>query len=178
LKTVVHNDDARSGGGCEFCSRDSIAGDDRRGKARQQKRLVADIGSAMDRRIDADRASEPPAIAAAQKERALAGGVEELRDRQSRRSFPGPADGEIAQADNWQAGVPGSRPHAQSRHGAVNRCQRRQRRACSGSPPEGRLAHQIGRPDTLPVIRVPQAEAGSDKDRGRPRCDRAHRRAL
>jgi hypothetical protein len=88
------------------------------------------------------------------------GGMEKLRHSQSRRSFAGAANGEIAQADYRQPGLPRWRPHAQPRRRAVERCQRRQRRAASGSPPKSRLTHQIVHPDTMPVMLTPQAEAG------------------
>jgi hypothetical protein len=96
LKPVIHNDDARSGGSCEFRSGDAITGDDGGGKARQQNRFIANIPGTVQRGADAHRAGEPPAITAAQKERTLVGGMEKLRQRESRRSFAGAADGEIA----------------------------------------------------------------------------------
>jgi uncharacterized membrane protein len=84
------------------------------------------------------------------------GGVEELGYGESRRSFASAADGEIAQANNRQAGLPASRPHAQSRHGAVKCSQRGYRSACSGSPPKGGLAHQFVGSGTMTVMSVPR----------------------
>jgi len=40
------------------------------------------------------------------------GGMEELGHGESRRSFAGAADGEIAQTNNRQAGLPAARLHA------------------------------------------------------------------
>jgi hypothetical protein len=50
--------------------------------------------------------------------------MQKLRHRQRGRSFAGAADGEIAQANNWQAGLPPRRPHPQPRHSAIKRGQR------------------------------------------------------
>jgi hypothetical protein len=47
------------------------------------------------------------------------GGMEELGHGESRGSFAGAADGEIAQTNDREAGLPPSRLHAQSRRGAV-----------------------------------------------------------
>ena len=40
------------------------------------------------------------------------------------RCFARAADGEIADANNRHAGLPSARPHAQSRHGTIDRTQR------------------------------------------------------
>src|SRR6185437_9956690 len=100
LKAIIHDDDTRSSGDRESRSGEAIAGDDGRGKPRQQNRFIADIASAMQGGVDAHRAGEPPAITAGQKEWTLAGGMEKLRHRQSCRSFAGAANGEIAEANN------------------------------------------------------------------------------
>ncbi|HEX8808084.1 MAG TPA: hypothetical protein VF760_03725, partial [Xanthobacteraceae bacterium] len=56
LKTIIHHDDARSGGTREGCSGDAIARDDGWREARQQNRFVTDIGGLVQRRVDAHRA--------------------------------------------------------------------------------------------------------------------------
>src|SRR3974377_64592 len=48
------------------------------GEPRQENRFVADIGGSMQRRVDAHRAGQSTAIASAQKERTLMGGMEKL----------------------------------------------------------------------------------------------------
>jgi hypothetical protein len=55
LKTIVHNDDARSGGTCECRSGDAVTRDDGGREPRQENRFVADIGGPMQRRVDAHR---------------------------------------------------------------------------------------------------------------------------
>jgi hypothetical protein len=124
LKTIVHNDDARSGRTCECRSGDAVTRDDGGREPRQENRFVADIGGPMQRRVDAHRAGQSTAIASAQKERTLMGGMEELGHGEGRGSFAGAADGEIAQTNDREAGLPPSRLHAQSRRGAVKCGQR------------------------------------------------------
>src|SRR5262245_8461771 len=69
LKAIIHNDDACSGGTCECRSSDAVARAHGRGKPRQENRFTADIGSPVQRRIDAHRTGQATAIAAAQKDR-------------------------------------------------------------------------------------------------------------
>ena len=65
LKTIIHDDDARSGGTCECRSGDAVARDDGGREPRQKNRFVADIGGSMQRWVDAHRAGQSTAIAAA-----------------------------------------------------------------------------------------------------------------
>jgi hypothetical protein len=159
LKTIIHHNDACSGGTCECRSGDAVARDDGGREPRQEHWFVADVGSPMQRRIDAHRAGQSTAIASTQKERTLMGGMEELGYGESRRSFAGAADREITQANNRQAGLLPWRPHSPSRHGAVKCSQRGDQSACSASPPKGGLAHQFVGSGTMAVMRVPRGEA-------------------
>lgn len=56
LKTVIHDDNARSGGTCECRSSDAVTRDDGGCEPRQQHRFIADIGGPVQRRVDAQRA--------------------------------------------------------------------------------------------------------------------------
>ena len=75
LESVVHDDDAGAGRHRRLRALHAVARDDGGRGARQQQRLVADIGCAMLHRIDPHRTGKPPAIAAAQERRRFAGGL-------------------------------------------------------------------------------------------------------
>jgi hypothetical protein len=51
-------------------------------------------------------------------------GVKKLCHGERRRRLARAADGKIADADNRHAGLPSPRPHAQCRHGTIDRTQR------------------------------------------------------
>jgi hypothetical protein len=65
LKAVIHDDDAGAAEPRRLRAGDAVPRHDGRGEAGEEERLVADIGGAMDRRIDLHRAGEPAAIATA-----------------------------------------------------------------------------------------------------------------
>ena len=161
LQSVVHHDDVGAGELRQFRAGDAVARDDSGRKPRQQQRLVADVGGAMDRRIDPHRSGKPPAIAAAQKERPRMGGVQELRDRDRGRRLAGAADGEIAEANDRQAGA-GARARACAepppRH--RSRPSGEQKAAGAGPPPEVRLAQSCQRLLLEPKLQQIRIERG------------------
>ena len=59
----------------------------------------------MGRGINAYGAGQSPAVASAQKERPLVRAQEELCHRERSRRLAGAADREIAETDDWNAGV-------------------------------------------------------------------------
>ena len=84
------------------------------------------------RRVDPHRARRAAAIAAAQKERPLAGGRQQPRDRDRGRRLAGAAEREIADADDRNAGA---RPRLRMR--ARRRPRHRRARAAPAAPPQG-----------------------------------------
>ena len=146
-------------------------------RARQQQRLVADLGRAMARRIDLHRAGERAAIAAAQHERPAPGGVRIRATAIAVGVLPAPPSVEIADADHRNTG--GARPAAPSatpppRH-------RRQPAATAGRTsgrPDAtrRPAHALSALAVWP--RAAPDRTASDKDRAPRRCvQRAGQRA-
>src|SRR5580704_9040556 len=95
----------------------------------------------MKRRIDAHRANEFAAIAAAEKKRPLVRREQEMRYGQRRRCLAGAADCEIAEADHRHAGRRALRLNAAPRHRAIKGGKGREQAAAALAPPEGGLAH-------------------------------------
>ena len=103
LKTVVHHNRIRAvtlrGAG----AREAVARDNGRRKFGQEQRLVADVGGAMNRTIDAHRTGETAAITASQKEWAFVLGKQKPPDGERRRRLAGAADREVAHANDRDA---------------------------------------------------------------------------
>src|SRR6476660_6186681 len=96
----------------------------------------------MRRRNDAHRSAQTPAVAAGQKEWALACGEEKARHRDRRRRLAGAADGEIAETDDRHAGTLPLGVHAPGSNSAVQPRERYEQPAAAALPPESRFAHQ------------------------------------
>ena len=112
LKPVIHDDDAGAGGDCEARAGNARSRHHGRRRARQQQRLVADLGRTMPGGIDRERTGKLAAIAAAEERGPLAGRHEHAGDRKRGRRLAGAADGQIADADHRHAGA---RPRCLSR---------------------------------------------------------------
>ena len=141
LEAVVHDDDAGAGRDRRLRALHAVARNDGRRGARQQQRLVADVGGAMLRRIDPHRAGEPPAIAAGEEHRPSRRRPASIaRHRQRGRRLAGAADGRIADADDRHAGASRRCAPADAR-----RPRRRSPRSAPASRPRAPLCrHQNG----------------------------------
>ena len=105
LQAVVHDDDAGALRLRQRGAGDAVARDDGRRRAREQQRLVADLGRAVRVRLDPFRSGDAAAIAAGEEEHVLAGRGQHLRDGDGGRRLAGAAEGEIADADDRHAGA-------------------------------------------------------------------------
>ena len=147
LEAVVHDDDARARCASQPRARDAVARDDGRRDAREQQRLVADIG----RRMCA--AGRPrPARQAVRHSRASGRTAARRRAISSRAIaiavgvLPAPPTVEIADADDRHAGARARLRACAAPRPRHRRGERRQQRAASGPvspPPEGRRTHRV-----------------------------------
>ena len=100
LQAVIHDDDVGASFGTETGAGRAVAGDDRGSGPGQQQRLVADLRRTMPRGIDDQRPGEAPAIAAAEEGGGSADLAQGSGECQGRRRLAGPAEGEVADAQD------------------------------------------------------------------------------
>ena len=142
LPAVVHDDGVGSGLRRRRGARRAIMGDDGGGDAGEQQRLVADIGGGL--RVDPHRPGEPSAIAAREKERAVACPDENMRDSDGGRRLAAAADGEVADAQDRHGGPMPRLRHPPCRDQAIGGAGRGEepRGGTVASPPETGLTHR------------------------------------
>src|SRR5438105_14044173 len=123
LETIVHDDDRSTGGEGRPCSAHAVARNDRRRDAREQKRLVADLKSAMPLGIDLERIPLSPTIAAAQEDRTFSCRLEHTRHRNRERGLARTADDRAADAQDRRGHALALARQAMGRDGALDRGQ-------------------------------------------------------
>src|SRR5581483_4129239 len=144
LKSIVHDDGGGASGARHTGAGHTVARDDRRRRARQQERLVADFSSAMPRRIDANRTFEIAAITATEEEDAPPRLDQPAADGERRRRLASAADREIADADDRHADLHSGLAHAAARDRSVDRRHGCKQGGCEAGwlPPEVRVMHR------------------------------------
>jgi hypothetical protein len=124
LETIVHQDHAGALRPCQRHAVDAVARHRNRQVGSKHQGLVANVSGAVARRIDHDRTTKPPAIAAAEHHRRLVQLAQNLGEREHRWRLAGAADVIIANTEHGNAGVKTATPQPLRCDRAIERAER------------------------------------------------------
>jgi hypothetical protein len=141
LKSVVHYNHIRPVALRDARAREAVASDNGRRKFGQEERLVADVGCAMEGRINLHGTGETPAVTARQKEEVFVLGKQNPADGERGRRLAGTARCEVANTNDGAADFLSRQFQPEGRHRAVDAAEGSKQPAALCSPPKARFAH-------------------------------------